>query len=191
MPDTPHDDCGVSLVNLQPAVVAMIPPSPWREIPTPKQVPASPSPSPVMVVAAPTSKVDWRRRQRALLGNPLSAAITAAIYYTIGRRLRPRSASGRTWDRVRFRFLVLTGAWLYAAFTCRRNCRGRRGDFARLALGPICATGMNWAPSSSGVAWSISLCSSRLARAAGRADAKAIRRFRPDPLIGGAIVLAA
>src|SRR5437868_2416815 len=82
----------VTLVNLQPAFVASISALALREIPTRKQlIGIAVAILGAMIVAAPDLKDGVAPGGNApLLGNLLavSAAVTAAIYYTIGRRLR-------------------------------------------------------------------------------------------------------
>ncbi len=142
----------VTLVNLQPAVVATISAIALREVPTTKQVVGiAIAIVGAMVVAAPDLRGGLAPSGNApLLGNLLaiSAAVTAGIYYTIGRRLRSS-----------------LGIWAYTATVYSIACatlvvialvRGivlapqapREIEiFAALALGPMLLghTGMNWA----------------------------------------------
>ena len=142
----------VTLVNLQPAVVATISAIALREVPTTKQVVGiAIAILGAMVVAAPDLRGGLAPSGNApLLGNLLaiSAAVTAGIYYTIGRRLRSS-----------------LGIWAYTAIVYSIACatlvvialvRGivlapqppREIEiFAALALGPMLLghTGMNWA----------------------------------------------
>src|ERR1700704_2936974 len=82
----------VTLVNLQPAVVAAISAVALREAPTRRQVVGiAIAILGALVVAAPDLKGGMAPNgNEPLLGNLLaaSAAVTAAIYYTIGRSLR-------------------------------------------------------------------------------------------------------
>ena len=142
----------VTLVNLQPAVVATISAIALREVPTTKQVVGiAIAILGAMIVAAPDLRGGLAPSGNApLLGNLLaiSAAVTAGIYYTIGRRLRSS-----------------LGIWAYTATVYSIACatlvvialvRGivlapqapREIEiFAALALGPMLLghTGMNWA----------------------------------------------
>jgi drug/metabolite transporter (DMT)-like permease len=142
----------VTLVNLQPAVVAIISAVALREAPTSRQVAGiAIAILGALVVAAPDLRGGLVPSGNApLLGNLLavSAAITAGIYYTIGRSLRKS-----------------LGVWAYvgivysAAFVTLSVIAMSRGAalapqpsreiaiFAALALGPMLLghTGMNWA----------------------------------------------
>ncbi len=142
----------VTLVNLQPAVVATISAVALREVPTTRQMAGiAIGILGALIIAAPDLRGGLSPSGNApLLGNLLavSAAVTAAIYYTIGRRLR------RT-----------LGIWSYvgivysAAFVTLWVIAELRGValapeppreiaiFAGLALGPMLLghTGMNWA----------------------------------------------
>ena len=142
----------VTLVNLQPAVVAIISAVALRETPTPKQVLGiAVAIVGAMVVAAPDLKGGLAPSGNApLLGNLLavSAAITAAIYYTIGRRLR---TSLGIWSYVGIvyasAFLVLTGIAIIRGVHLSPQPPREIAIFAGLALGPMLLghTGMNWA----------------------------------------------
>lgn len=142
----------VTLVNLQPAFVAAISAVALREAPTPRQITGiAIAILGAMILAAPDLKGVLAPTANApLLGNLLavSAAVTAAIYYTIGRDLRKTLG---IWSYVGIvysaAFLTL---WLIAL------SRGIRltpqppreiAIFAGLALGPMLLghTGMNWA----------------------------------------------
>ena len=142
----------VTLVSLQPAVVATISAIALREAPSKRQILGiAVAISGALIIAAP----DFRggippSGNRPLLGNLLatSAAVTAAIYYTIGRHLRKS-----------------LGIWAYvgivysAAFLSLVLIAVSRGTlltvqppreiaiFAALAVGPMLVghTGMNWA----------------------------------------------
>ncbi|HJP85448.1 MAG TPA: DMT family transporter [Gemmatimonadaceae bacterium] len=140
----------ITLVNTQPAFVAAISAIALKERPAPKQLLGiAIAIIGAIIIAAP----DFRSGQRAsepIVGNllALSAAITAAIYYTIGRRLRR-----------------VLGLWSYAALVYSAALvalivigmvRGvtlapvpprEMGIFAGLALGPMLLghTGLNWA----------------------------------------------
>lgn len=142
----------VTLVSLQPAVVATISAIALREAPSKRQILGiAVAIAGALIIAAPDFRGGMAPSgNRPLLGNLLatSAAVTAAIYYTIGRRLR-RSL----------------GIWAYvgivysAAFLSLLVIAVSRGTpltaqppreiaiFAALALGPMLIghTGMNWA----------------------------------------------
>ena len=142
----------VTLVSLQPAVVAAISAVALREAPSRRQLLGiGIAIVGALVIAAPDIRADvGLGGNRPLLGNLLaiSAAFTAAIYYTIGRRLR-----------------VSLGIWAYvtivyfAAFATLGVIALARGIslgpqppremaiFAALAIGPMLIghTGMNWA----------------------------------------------
>src|SRR5437763_4256565 len=142
----------VTLVNLQPAIVAAISAMALGEAPTRKQLGGiAIAIVGAIVIAAPDLRGGVAPSGNApLMGNLLavSAAVTAAIYYTIGRRLR------RT-----------LGIWAYVgivyatAFAVLAAVAGLRGIrlvpqpareieiFAGLAIGPMLLghTGMNWA----------------------------------------------
>ena len=140
----------VTLVNTQPVFVAALSALALKERPAPKQVVGiGIAIIGAMIIAAP----DFRSGQQGsepLIGNllALSAAINAAIYYTIGRRLRG-----------------VLGLWSYAALVYSAALvalvviallRGvtlapvpprEIAIFAGLALGPMLLghTGLNWA----------------------------------------------
>lgn len=142
----------VTLVSLQPAVVATISAIALREAPSKRQILGiAVAISGALIIAAP----DFRGGippggNRPLLGNLLamSAAVTAAIYYTIGRHLR---SSLGIWAYV--------GIVYSAAFLSLVLIAVSRGTlltaqppreialFAALAIGPMLVghTGMNWA----------------------------------------------
>ena len=142
----------VTLVNVQPAVVAAISGNALKEAPTRKQIVGiAIAILGAVVIAAPDLKGGFVPAGNApLLGNllALSAAVTAAIYYTIGRRLR---SSLGIWAYVA---LVYTTA--FATLAAVAMMRGialwpqpsrEIAIFAGLALGPMLIghTGMNWA----------------------------------------------
>jgi drug/metabolite transporter (DMT)-like permease len=142
----------VTLVNLQPAFVATISAIALREAPSGRQILGiAIAIAGAIVIAAPDLRGGIAPSgNRPLLGNLLamSAAVTAAIYYTIGRRLR-RSLG--VWAYV--------GIVYFAAFLCLLTIALARGIplgphpprelaiFAGLAIGPMLIghTGMNWA----------------------------------------------
>lgn len=142
----------VTLVSLQPAVVAVISAVVLREAPSRRQIAGiAIAIAGAFIIAAPDLRSGFAAAgNSALEGNLLamSAAVTAAIYYSIGRRLR---ASLGIWAYVS---LVYTAAFLTLALIA--VSRGipvspepprEVAIFAALALGPMLIghTGMNWA----------------------------------------------
>jgi drug/metabolite transporter (DMT)-like permease len=142
----------VTLVNLQPAVVATISAVALGEAPTRTQLwGIAIAILGALVVAAPDLFGGLAPSGNAhLLGNLLatSAAVTAALYYTIGRRLR---ASLGIWSYVgivytaAFLALVVIGLIRHVALAPQPS--RELAIFAGLALGPMLLghTGMNWA----------------------------------------------
>ena len=142
----------VTLVNLQPAVVATISAIALREAPSKRQILGiAVAIAGAFIVAAPDLRGGLAPAgNRPLLGNLLatSAAVTAAVYYTVGRRLR---SSLGIWAYV--------GIVYSAAFVTLITIALSRGTllapqppreiaiFAGLAIGPMLLghTGMNWA----------------------------------------------
>jgi drug/metabolite transporter (DMT)-like permease len=144
----------VTLVNMQPAVVVAISAIALKEAPRRKQVVGiGIAILGAIVIAAPDLRGGGGLApagNAALLGNllALSAAVTAAIYYTIGRRLR---GSLGIWAYVG---IVYTSAFVtLAAIAVLRGIPlwpqppREIAIFAGLALGPMLLghTGMNWA----------------------------------------------
>jgi drug/metabolite transporter (DMT)-like permease len=142
----------VTLVSLQPAVVAAISAVALRESPSNRQlVGIAIAIIGAFIIAAPDVRQGFApSSNNALLGNLLavSAAVTAAIYYTIGRRLR---AGLGIWAYVGIVYLAAFISLVVIAFA-----RGipmlvqpprEITIFAALALGPMLLghTGMNWA----------------------------------------------
>lgn len=142
----------VTLVNLQPAFVAAISAIALREAPTRKQlIGITVAILGALVIAAPDLKGGLAPTGNApLLGNLLavSAAVTAAIYYTIGRRLR-RSLG--IWSYVGIvyasAFLALAGIAFWRGIHLFPQPSREIAIFAGLAIGPMLLghTGMNWA----------------------------------------------
>jgi len=142
----------VTLVNMQPAVVAIISAVVLKETPTRKQLAGILiAIAGALVVAAPDFSGGFAPGGNApLLGNLLatSAAVTAAIYYTIGRRLR--STLG-IWSYVSIvytaAFLTLVGVAFLRGVPLYPQPAREIAIFAGLALGPMLLghTGMNWA----------------------------------------------
>jgi drug/metabolite transporter (DMT)-like permease len=142
----------VTLVSLQPAVVATISAIALREAPSKRQaLGIAVAIAGALIIAAP----DFRggiapAGNRPLLGNLLaaSAAVTAAIYYTIGRRLR-RSLGIWAYVGIVYSaaFLTLVSIALSRGTVLGPQPPREIAIFAGLALGPMLLghTGMNWA----------------------------------------------
>ena len=140
----------VTLVNLQPAFIVAISAIFLREAPTRKQMLGiGIAIVGAMIIAIPA----WREpslRSSAALGNMLaiSAAVTAAIYYSIGRHLRQRYG---IWSYVGLAYSACAMALMAAAvFTDARILPQPPREFSifiALAIGPMLLghTGMNWA----------------------------------------------
>jgi drug/metabolite transporter (DMT)-like permease len=142
----------VTLVNLQPAVVAAISAVTLREAPTSRQVVGiAVAIVGALVVAAPDLRGGMAPSGNApLLGNMLavSAAVTAAIYYTIGRSLR-RSLGVWAYVGVVYStaFVTLSVIAMARGIALTPQPSREIAIFAGLALGPMLLghTGMNWA----------------------------------------------
>ncbi len=142
----------VTLVSLQPVVVAAISAVALREAPTRWQLMGiAIAILGALVIAAPDLMNESAVAANApLLGNLLavSGAVTAAIYYTIGRRLR-RSLG--IWAYVGIVYSTAFVALFLIAFAGRIPLVPQPSReiaiFAGLALGPMLIghTGMNWA----------------------------------------------
>jgi drug/metabolite transporter (DMT)-like permease len=142
----------VTLVSLQPAVVAAISAVALREAPTSRQIGGiAIAILGAIVIALPDFKGGMAPGGNApLLGNLLatSAAVTAAIYYTIGRSLRKTLG---IWAYVGIvysaAFLTLWLIALSRGVTLAPQPPRELAIFAGLALGPMLIghTGMNWA----------------------------------------------
>ena len=140
----------VTLVNTQPVFVAGLSALALKERPARKQVIGiAIAIIGAMIIAAP----DFRSGQRAsepLIGNllALSAAINAAIYYTIGRRLRRVlglwSYTGLVYSTA---LVALVVVGLLRGITLIPVVPREMAIFAGLALGPMLFghTGLNWA----------------------------------------------
>ncbi len=188
----------VTLVSLQPAIVAAVSSLILREAPTGRQMAGmSLAIAGALVIAAPELLHGATVANRPLLGNALAAsgALTAALYYIIGRRLRSRLG---IWAYVG---IVYSSAFIaLVAIACARGARltpqpGREiAIFAGLALGPMLLghTGMNWAlrflPA---YVVNLLVLGEPIGATALGALIPAIRQI-PGPLtfVGGAIVLA-
>jgi drug/metabolite transporter (DMT)-like permease len=142
----------VTLVNLQPAVVAAISAVALRESPTRRQVVGiAIAIVGALVIAAPDLKGGIAPGGNdPLLGNLLavSAAVTAAIYYTIGRSLR-RSLGIWAYVGIVYSaaFVTLSLIALSRGIPLAPQPPREIAIFAGLALGPMLLghTGMNWA----------------------------------------------
>lgn len=142
----------VTLVNLQPAVVAMISAIALREVPTNRQMAGiAIGILGALIIAVPDLKGGLSPSGNApLLGNLLavSAAVTAAIYYTIGRHLR-RTLGIWAYVGIVYSAAFLT-LWVIAELrgvALAPQPPREIAIFAGLALGPMLLghTGMNWA----------------------------------------------
>ena len=141
----------VTLVSLQPAVVAAISAVALREVPSTRQVGGiALAIIGACIIAAPDLYGGLGGGNRPLVGNllALSAAVTAAIYYTIGRRLRGTLG---IWAYVGIvystAFVVLAAIAISRSTTLGPQPPREIAIFAALALGPMLLghTGMNWA----------------------------------------------
>ncbi len=142
----------VTLVSLQPAVVATISAIALREAPTKRQtLGIAVAIVGAFIIAAPDLRGGIAPSgNRPLMGNllALSAAITAAIYYTIGRRLR-RSIGVWAYVGIVYSaaFLTLLSVALLRGNVLAPQPPREIAIFAALAIGPMLIghTGMNWA----------------------------------------------
>jgi drug/metabolite transporter (DMT)-like permease len=142
----------VTLVSLQPAVVAAVSAIALRETPSKRQVLGiAVAIAGALVIAAPDLRGGIAPGgNRPLLGNllALSAAVTAGSYYTIGRRLR-RSLG--VWAYVGIVYFValltLVAIALSLGISLAPQPPRELAIFAGLAIGPMLIghTGMNWA----------------------------------------------
>jgi drug/metabolite transporter (DMT)-like permease len=142
----------VTLVSLQPAVVAAISAIALREAPTARQTGGiAVAIIGAFIIAAPDLHSGFPLSGNgALLGNllALSAAFTGALYYTIGRRLRPVLG---IWAYVAIvystAFVTLSLIGVVRGITLAPQPPREIAIFAALALGPMLLghTGMNWA----------------------------------------------
>jgi drug/metabolite transporter (DMT)-like permease len=142
----------VTLVNLQPAFIVAISTVFLRESPSRRQLLGiTTAIAGGMIIAAPAW---WESGATigsgALLGNLLavSAALTAAIYYSLGRRLR-RSYGIWSYVGLAYTACALTLVLMAAVTRVPLSPQPPReiSIFAALALGPMLLghTGMNWA----------------------------------------------
>ncbi len=146
----------VTLVSLQPAFIVAISAVFLREAPTRWQLTGiAIAVAGAVIIAAPA----WREtgagfpsggNPNAALGNMLaiSAAVTAAIYYTIGRHLRARYG---IWSYVGLAYSACLVTLLLMAIVSRAPLTPQppreMAIFVALAIGPMLLghTGMNWA----------------------------------------------
>jgi drug/metabolite transporter (DMT)-like permease len=142
----------VTLVNLQPAIIIAISALFLRETPTRRQmIGIAIAVAGAIVIAIPDLSASGATAGHdATAGNLLatSAAVTAAIYYTIGRHLR---ASYGVWAYVGLAYTAcFLALLLFAAashVTLTPQPPRELAIFGALALGPMLLghTGMNWA----------------------------------------------
>jgi drug/metabolite transporter (DMT)-like permease len=142
----------VTLVSLQPAVVAAISAISLREAPSRRQVLGiGVAIAGAFIIAAPDLRGGLAPSgNRPLLGNLLavSAAVTAAIYYTVGRRLRRSLGIWAYVGLVYFvAFLSLVVIGVSRGIVIAPQPPREMAFFVGLALGPMLIghTGMNWA----------------------------------------------
>jgi drug/metabolite transporter (DMT)-like permease len=141
----------VVLVNTQPVIVALLSAALLHEAPARRQwLGIAIAVAGAAIVAAPDLSLTAGSSRRALLGDLLAlvGAVTAALYFLVGRRLR---AKLDLWPYVALVygacFLVLVAfAIAVAAPLCPQRPR-EIAIFAGLALGPMLIghTGCNWA----------------------------------------------
>ena len=142
----------VTLVNMQPAFIVAISAVFLREVPTRMQlVGIAIAIVGAIVIAIPAwNEGDATVRAGAILGNmlALSSAVTAAVYYSIGRLLRHKyglwSYVGLAYSACAITLLVAVSA-THAAMTPQPA--RELSIFVALAIGPMLLghTGMNWA----------------------------------------------
>ena len=141
----------VTLVNMQPVVIVAISAVFLHEAPTRRQlIGIALAIVGAIVIAIPNFIASGSPAANASLGNLLaaSAAVTAAIYYSIGRYLR---ASYGLWAYVGLTYFACFVALLVFAILARTPVYPQPprelGIFAALAIGPMLLghTGMNWA----------------------------------------------
>lgn len=142
----------VTLVNLQPAFIVAISVIFLGDLPVRRQVfGIILALTGAAIIAVPAlTESGASARPAAPFGNILavSAALTAAVYYSIGRLLRGRYG---LWSYVGLAytacFLTLVGVALVTHATLAPQPSHEIGIFVALALGPMLLghTGMNWA----------------------------------------------
>ena len=140
----------VTLVNMQPAFIVAISAVFLREIPTRKQLLGiAIAIGGALIIAAPAWSEANETRNTVVLGDllALSAAVTAAIYYSIGRHLRHRfglwSYVGLAYTACAVTLLIATRA-THVPMTPQPQ--REIAIFVALAIGPMLLghTGMNW-----------------------------------------------
>lgn len=142
----------VTLVSLQPAFIVAISAFFLREAPTRRQLAGiGIAILGAMIIAGPAWRESGAAFQRgAMLGNLLatSAAVTAAIYYSIGRHLRAKFG---IWSYVGLAYSACAVTLIALAVVTRVPLGPQPpreiAIFAALAIGPMLLghTGMNWA----------------------------------------------
>jgi drug/metabolite transporter (DMT)-like permease len=141
----------VTLVNMQPAFIVAISAVFLREAPTRSQlIGIAIAIVGALIIAAPAWGEASETRYTAVLGDllALSAAVTAAIYYSIGRHLRHRfglwSYVGLAYSACALTLLIATRA-THVPMTPQPQ--REIAIFIALAIGPMLLghTGMNWA----------------------------------------------
>jgi len=141
----------VTLVSLQPAVIAAISAVALKESPSPRQIVGiAVAIAGAFIIAMPAMAGGFSAGNNPMLGNLLavSAAVTAAIYYTIGRSLRPHLG---VWSYVAIvyaaAFVTLLLIALVRGTALSPQPPREIAIFAALAVGPMLLghTGMNWA----------------------------------------------
>jgi drug/metabolite transporter (DMT)-like permease len=141
----------VTLVNLQPVFTVAISAFFLRERPSRNQlIGIAVAIAGAMIIAGPAWSETQSGVRGAALGNLLaiSAAVTAAIYYSIGRHLRHRYG---LWSYVGLAYSACTVTLIVMAIATHVPLAPQParelGIFAALAIGPMLLghTGMNWA----------------------------------------------
>lgn len=142
----------VTLVSLQPAFIVVISAVFLRETPTRRQLAgiAVAIVGAVLIAAPAWSESGAAFHRGALLGNLLatSAAVTAAMYYSIGRHMRARYG---IWSYVGLAYSACAIALIVMALVTKAPLTPQPprelAIFAALAIGPMLLghTGMNWA----------------------------------------------
>ena len=142
----------VTLVSLQPAVIVAISAVFLRDGPTRRQILGiAVAISGALIIAAPDfDSAGSVSGDRAMLGNllALSAAITAGIYYSVGRHLRLRYG---LWAYVGLAYSACAAVLVILAIANGVELAPQPprelAIFAALAVGPMLLghTGMNWA----------------------------------------------
>ncbi len=142
----------VTLVNMQPAFIVAISAIFLRESPTRRQLTGiAIAIAGAMIIALPAwNETDSMARTGVIVGDllALSAAVTAALYYSIGRYLRHRYG---LWSYVGLAYSACAVTLLVAAQATHAPMTPQPAReiaiFIALAIGPMLLghTGMNWA----------------------------------------------